>query len=272
MSECPDRWPLTSNSQMTMNPKYRLLSILALTVILAGCVSTTTFAPNVSFKDYPEIGKETTGSIGSPLVLKSKVMASQGFDLLGSITVKSQGVNMGQSFELSPSEFFAAREDKKYIYYESADINAVKSFSLGMRMDALAVYPEDGSKVWVQSPAKSGIRIRRERGLMEAYVLIGSSIYSAKLPDDLRIEQKMITHLNSPGFQRELLYNGKAGTTIKMLYREFKNDMARPAFTQQLTYDLAESDLIGFQEVRIRVSKATNTSITYIVEIGFDRL
>ena len=254
-----------------MNPIYRLLSILTLPIIMGGCASTTPFTPNVSFKDYPEIGKETSGSIGSSLILKSRVMAFQGFDLLESTTVKGQGLNMGGSFEFSPSEFVAVKEDEKYIYYESADIDAVKSFSLGMRTDAVNVLG-DGSKDRVQSLNKPGIRISRETGTMEAYVLTGRSIYRVKLPDNLRIEKKMVTHLDSPGFQRELLYNGKAGTTIKVLYREFKNDMARPAFTQELTYDLAESDLIGFQEVRIRVSKATNTSITYTVEIGFDRI
>ena len=45
----------------------------------------------------------------------------------------------------------------------------------------------------------------------------------------------------------------------------FSDDMARPAFTQDLTYDLADGDEIGFRGARIKVLKATNTAITYVV-------
>lgn len=65
--------------------------------------------------------------------------------------------------------------------------------------------------------------------------------------------------------KRELLYNGKAGNTIKISYREYKDDLARPAFTQDLIYDLAESKIIGFQGMQIEVLNATNEYINFII-------
>ena len=231
-----------------------------------GCAVPAMFEPSVSVRDYPEVGVENTVSIGSSLILKGKVMASQGFDLLEFMAVKGKGLNAGRRFELSPAEFVAVKEDDKYTYFESSDVDTVKSFALGMRTDV---------NVWDQripTANGSGIRIHRTTGEKEAFLLLGTSIVRVKLPETLKIEKKMVTHVDSPGFQRELLYNGKSGSTIKVLYREFKNDMARPAFTQELTYDLSESDLIGFQEVRIRVADASNIQITYTVERGFDSL
>src|ERR1700674_5426084 len=37
---------------------------------------------------------------------------------------------------------------------------------------------------------------------------------------------------------QELIYGGVAGNTIKVTYREYGNNMARPAFSQELQYDL----------------------------------
>lgn len=75
----------------------------------------------------------------------------------------------------------------------------------------------------------------------------------------------------SPGyFQRELIYNGGSGSVIIIKYREFINDLARPAFTQDLTYDLSKSDIIGFRGARIRVLEADNISVKYKILSYFD--
>lgn len=71
-------------------------------------------------------------------------------------------------------------------------------------------------------------------------------------------------------FKKEMVYNGKSGTGLKFVYREYVNDLARPAFFQELQYDLADSNIIGFKGLRIEVIKATNTSIEYKVIKSFD--
>lgn len=67
------------------------------------------------------------------------------------------------------------------------------------------------------------------------------------------------------GFRRDMLYGGVAKGVVTLNYREFVDDMARPAFSQALTYDLAEGDEIGFRGARIKVIKATNTTLRYVV-------
>ena len=66
-------------------------------------------------------------------------------------------------------------------------------------------------------------------------------------------------------FSVELIYNGKIGDNIKFTYREFKGDFIRPAFAQDLQYDLSESNIIGFKTMRVEILKATNTEIDYKV-------
>lgn len=72
-----------------------------------------------------------------------------------------------------------------------------------------------------------------------------------------------------PSLSQELIYSGRSGSTIRIVYREFVNDYARPAFTQELTYDLNEGSEIGFRGVRIQVVEATNTKIVYRVVSSF---
>jgi hypothetical protein len=71
-------------------------------------------------------------------------------------------------------------------------------------------------------------------------------------------------------FKRELVYSGVSQNTISILYREFKHDIARPAFSQELKYDLAQGNEIGFRGARFLVLKAGNTSIRYKVLRALD--
>lgn len=73
------------------------------------------------------------------------------------------------------------------------------------------------------------------------------------------------TVLGTDSFRRELIYSGVSQGTVSIEYREFINDMARPAFSQTLRYDLAEGDVIGFRGARFQILDATNINIRYKV-------
>lgn len=48
--------------------------------------------------------------------------------------------------------------------------------------------------------------------------------------------------------------------------------MARPAFNQELQYDLNESNTVGFKGLRMEIVNATNTSIEYKVLSSFNKI
>jgi hypothetical protein len=66
-------------------------------------------------------------------------------------------------------------------------------------------------------------------------------------------------------FHRTLIYSGRIGNRITLGYREFSNDSARPAFNNDVAYDLSESKILGYKGARLEVIQATNTEITYKV-------
>ena len=68
--------------------------------------------------------------------------------------------------------------------------------------------------------------------------------------------------LNNYSF--ELLYGGTSKGTIKIMYRESVDGMARPAFNQELTYDASEKT-IQFKRLKLWVTEANNNHISFMV-------
>lgn len=70
------------------------------------------------------------------------------------------------------------------------------------------------------------------------------------------------------GKKRELLYQGLSKGTVKVSYREFIDNLARPAFTQDILYDLKTDGTgeIAFNGLRIKILEASNSQIVYILE------
>lgn len=66
-------------------------------------------------------------------------------------------------------------------------------------------------------------------------------------------------------FRAQLIYSGMDGQTLKAVYREFAGDFIRPAFTQELQYDLSTSHEIGYKSIRVEVLDASNAQVRYRV-------
>lgn len=70
----------------------------------------------------------------------------------------------------------------------------------------------------------------------------------------------------------ELLYQGVGGGVLRLTYREYTGeDLARPAFSQEVTYDIdpAGPTEILFKGARITVLSAGNTGVRYHVDTPF---
>lgn len=78
------------------------------------------------------------------------------------------------------------------------------------------------------------------------------------------------TNYQMANFQSTLIYSGRIGKKITLGYREFQRNVARPAFNNDVVYDLSESMIVGYKGARLEVLSATNTEISYKVLAGFD--
>jgi hypothetical protein len=69
----------------------------------------------------------------------------------------------------------------------------------------------------------------------------------------------------------ELLYQGAGGGILRLSYREYVDDLARPAFQQDATFDLNREGTteLRFKGAEIHIFEATNSGIRYKVLSGF---
>lgn len=72
-------------------------------------------------------------------------------------------------------------------------------------------------------------------------------------------------------FRKDIVYQGIAGQVLRIEYREFVNDLAREAFSQELVFETDEdgSATIVAKGARIEVLAAGNEGIRYRVLKGF---
>ena len=85
-------------------------------------------------------------------------------------------------------------------------------------------------------------------------------------------EKRKISVANDNSFQQTLIYSGKVGNKINIGYREFSSSIARPAFNNDVEYDLNESKTIGYKGALLEVIDANNQSIKYRVLKNFNKV
>lgn len=108
----------------------------------------------------------------------------------------------------------------------------------------------------------------RDNGRVE-YVYGGGGVIAETPGRVVNFEKTQIVTETNDTFQQHFIYGGRNADSLFFTYREYSGGMARPAFTQDVTYSLRDGSTIGFKSLRIEVIQATNMSITYRVVSAF---
>ena len=225
------------------------VALIAATVLISGCVSTPYLDISlISSKPVrfttPEIGSVRTIEVGDSIILAGIKSTLSTISLPHSVLIEapSSGIYAMQ-FEIPSGEF---------MQIGTSDIG-----------DIYSSLPMSGTEAMAKSA-----------GLNQSFVLIdklsegklcAAYIYSRDMAciGAGGATIKPITTYTDASFQQNLLYSGKSGHQISLSYREFKNDTARPAFSNDATYDLSDSMIIGYKGARFEVIRATNATIEY---------
>lgn len=101
-------------------------------------------------------------------------------------------------------------------------------------------------------------------GTFDKYGAPTKGVVKLKTPIFVEWEQSS----RSKGFMRELIYQGRDGDNLKLFYREFNDDFRRPAYDQEVQYDLSESDYVQFKGLTIKVHEANNEFMIFEIEGG----
>ena len=110
-----------------------------------------------------------------------------------------------------------------------------------------------------------------ESAIVYTSTISGTGLSFKQRKDNIEFSKILVPVKKADYYKQEFIYNGRVGDALKFIYREYIEDYARPAFTQDLQYDLSDSEIIGFRGLRLEILNATNTEIQYKVLSHFSK-
>ncbi len=219
-------------------------------IILSGCATvkideTSSVISKTGF--IPTIGSKSTSSVGGVIFSQFSYLSKTGYRIEDGATI---GVGLGR-IVVSDGDFLVkAQLDGKTIF--CTEKPAYIDPLMGPQAAACFIDADDD-------------------GRFESVKYRPGAVWFGKNIDTLLEYSK--TESISPhkdSFKYELLYQGISKNTLKLSYREYKDDFARVAFFQDVTYDLGSTPAtISFRSASIEVFEANNNQISYRVLSGF---
>ncbi len=204
----------------------------------------------ISVVNFPDIGIEKSVELGVSIISKARVKVFSAIVLKDSDSDKPNPPGTTKIFS-GILGLYKTNQDGKF-YRDRKAVYVL--FGQNILADDAGIFvPNDKSKPAVIYH----YRIGGVFGMGKGYTFGSKPII---VPEE-SMEQEWL----QDSFKSELVYSGISKNVITFLYREFINDHARPAFTQELKYDLGEGAIIGYKGARFEVIKATNMELQYKV-------
>jgi len=215
--------------------KYQALVLI---LFLVGCASVETQPPSYEQGKFPELDTVTTVNVGQVMVTEYDYLSQARAVLLQEID----------------GSFWAGREP------------ALAGTSLPASLSG-------GRQVFCVQSRRQGAPCFEDSDqdgkLDRAYTFNAfQQLVSGRNIDP--VAYRMADEAIQDGFKYELIYQGIDRGVVRIAYREYTDNLARPAFSQDLTYTLQGAlTEVRFRNMSLEIQSANNNEITYIVRSGF---
>lgn len=220
---------------------------------LSGCVSPRLLPPSASTKvgESPRLNEVTERTVGETIYETYNYQQFEGAKLLEQVDVDV----LAARWSLPPNEPLQAYMEGNAKIYCSRE---PALFVMGTLTSRVCLGDLDGNQRFDSWKAPQGPPARQKWN---------------KLKNELSFSSGGALTSAMGGFRYELLYQGISGNVVSLLYREYIDDLARPAFQQDLSYTLATEGAteVSFRSTRIRILSADNNKIRYELLSGLVR-
>jgi len=225
--------------------RITIVGTLVLAALVVGCATPLPSAPKkTSLVNIPALNIESDAEIGQSMVSTARKIETPAIRLVNALTHSGGTWTLSISAGVLPMYLSS---DKGSFYREQGPLVLT---TLGVS----------------QPDAIGGVFIPNDKSKPTEVFWMGS--FGSPVSDahpGIEVQDAIYESWGKDSFKRELVYSGVSQNTISILYREFINDMARPAFSQELKYDLSQGKAIGYKGARFEVIRANNTGIVYKV-------
>ncbi len=200
---------------------------------------------SAAITDYPAIGETKTIEVGESLIYKYKQTTIPAIEIDRAIEHALENIGKKATITVLPGRYVEKGQDAFGKFYE-AKPNKILENGKAILSNRSGIYVTD-----------------LDNNKTEFYVLTNDSRPLSYPKDAIPFKKTVEQTRDELSFRKELVYTGISQTVVSILYREFKDDTARPAFSQDLKYDLSESKIVGYRGARFEIIKATNQGLTY---------
>lgn len=223
----------------------KITSLAFLVTVLTGCTTPVyNYTPQAKNFSIPPLHITTTTYVGEEMV-------KQGVDSSAEALSFEQPTQIGDNFYyiIPPGGYIKVGETSSSEFYSG--VNSLTG----------QVIP---NRPMINDPVKN-IELKKDGEICIV------TIFNATKCDTGKIFKKAKLNTSAQNsFQQTLIYNGKVGSKINIGYREYNDGLARPAFSNEVEYDLSESKTIRYKGAIIDIQDANNQSITFKLERNFN--
>lgn len=215
---------------------FKTSAVISLCASLGACASAQFTGPEqfVQAIDRPAVGAVATASIGDHLLEKGELIEEEALEVLSPVK--------GIAYSVAPGVYRQLGHNEEDDFYSPEGVTRGGIFD---PFQAIAVAKKPGAQLCILT------------------------VYGGKACYDAQYERRRVASVRGNSFQQTLIYSGRVGDKINVSYREFSNSMARPAFNNDVEYDLSSSKIIGYKGAQLEILSADNTGVTYRVISNF---
>lgn len=231
-----------------MHIHFKVFNVLILLLLFTGCAQKVTFFSEKKIGSTPQLNIDTYADIGDSLYEEYDYVSTPVANCVNAIDMSYYlgSINISTNAPLI----------KVIIGNETQYCSELKTY----------IDPLVGAFDYVCF--KSDLNSHQFTDVRVPKIMLGSW---SKL--DRPIEYKeLILNTSTKGLKKELLYNGNYKGELKIQYREYLNDFARPAFYQDISYELQHGDNeVHIKGVKLLIYGQEKNKIHYKVLNGFKK-
>ncbi len=219
--------------------------LAAIGVISFGCATPFIAAnPETQIWEEPGQGVESMAYIGDPILVAGKAQQNRAIIVP---TTLSTG-----AYTLSAGEYLVTGLRDDGMYRAPLQRSDTKASTMNSILNVALTGRE---------PSIPTVLLWKARPDRDPELCVGSSC--------IRNPPATLEWIDVESFERRLIFSGRSGKVIRAEYREFRNDLARPAFSTELVFDLGRSHVIGVKGSRIQILGVSNQAIKFRVLNSF---
>lgn len=254
-----------------------LVAVTFAALVVSGCGSTGAVQESLRTFDFPSSSQDQSAEIGEPIVTSVTGYARPAIKITAPVDFAAGDFQL----RLKPGTYKADTSTPSgtaaYVHNAVSGVNARVSYSqIKIMISGGSCYMEPQS-IQVQDDAQvkdlAGNQITENiegivSGARGIFGVGSGSIDPQKdgviaLDKDKCQPDYAFSQNQAGGIKRELIYLGFNGDSVRLKYREYYDNLARAAFSNDLTYDISGDNVIGFRGARIEILDATNTGLSY---------